>query len=176
MPSGARDHVQQQTVKIDERYTDIRNPKAPVFSAQDGIMVFEALGCAMWGDVVITCFHHTGGGQDKEEAREIDKREGERIPIFRICFHVGFLQSSGQMQRLKKEDLDYACDNQCISRDLSVDLILAKPEGKKKAEGMEVGGAGLEDFIYPSDYSGLSGISQKHVVEPRTEYRYLLSP
>ena len=171
-------------IKLDERYTDIRNPKHPVFNAQDEIMVFESLGCAMWGDVVITCYQHTGGGHVKDEARKIDRREGkaprrspDKIPIFRICFHVGFLQSGGQMQRLKKADLDYACDTKRISRDLSVDLIFNKPaeEAKKKVPGLEEGEAGLEDFIFPSDYSGLSGISQKHVVEPRNEYRYLLS-
>ena len=35
--------------------------------------------------------------------------------------------------------------------------------------------AGLEDFIFPSDYSGLSSISLRHVVQPRSEYKYLLT-
>lgn len=65
--ADARTHARQ----LDERYTDIRHPKHPVFVKKDEIMVFEALGASLWGDVSITCYHVTEG-RVKQEANRID--------------------------------------------------------------------------------------------------------
>lgn len=96
------------------------------------------------------------------------------------------VQSCGQMQRLRKEDLDFACSNKEISPDLSVDLIFSKPHESGAKEGQasqqnaekkspDMFAGGTEDFIFHSDYLGLSSISMRHVVQPRSEYKYLLS-
>ena len=104
-------------VPLDSKYTDIRHPKHPVFVRKDEIMVFEALGLSLWGDVSITCYH-VADGFVKKEAKKIDaavsgaeKVHRDKSPIFRLCFHVGFLQPGGQMQRLKRDDLDFCCTN-----------------------------------------------------------------
>ena len=111
-------------VRLDDKYTSIRHPKHTSFAEKDEIMVFESLNATVWGDVVITCYHHNLGAVAKEVNR-IDQRQNpggkaapEKIPIFRICFHVGFLQPGGQMQRLKKQDLDFACDAPISTSDL----------------------------------------------------------
>jgi hypothetical protein len=72
---------------------------------------------------VITGYHVNLGAVAKEVNR-IErlnpgaKTAAETVPIFRICFHVGFLQPGGQMQRLKKQDLDFACDAPVSTSDL----------------------------------------------------------
>ncbi|MGB1591600.1 MAG: hypothetical protein ACPIOQ_02520 [Promethearchaeia archaeon] len=178
-------------VRLDERYTNIRHPKYSDFAPKDEIMVFEALGATIWGDVVITCYH-ANMGYVQEEAQKIEQREragGKRraahLPVFRICFHVGFLQPGGQMQRLKKEDLDFACeaphstrdvsaDGMALLPDFSVDLIFQKPDSAKAL--VQEGGEGhvLDEFIFPSDFAGLTHISQMHVVEPHPPYISLM--
>jgi hypothetical protein len=130
-----------EKVRLDERYSNIKHPKHQSFSDKDEIMVFESLGAVLcftllysallcftllysallcftmlytlgasvWGDVVITCFHYNYKGSSSS------KEPHTLIPIFRICFHVGFLQPGGQMQRLKKADLGASISAFCVS-------------------------------------------------------------
>jgi hypothetical protein len=176
-------------VRLNEQYTSIKHPKFTQFEPNDEIMVFESLGASVWGDVVISCYHVNMGFVAKE-ANRIDgrtagaagKHSAEHIPIFRICFHVGFLQPGGQMQRLKKQDLDFACDapfpaqaqeapaGLALSPDFSVDLIFQKCNDGGASDGNE-----LEEFIFPSDFAGLTNMNEMHVVKPSNEYKFLIS-
>ena len=156
-------------------------------------MVFESLNALLWGDVEISCYH-VRHGYVKQEANRINKQtekltkpKSDKIPIFRICFHTGFLSKGGQMQRLKKEDLDFACEYPSMpishnnpvsmSSDFKVDLILSSPSQDKERPGeLQVEERpGVEDFIFPSDFSGLIGMSEMHIVKPSNEYLFLLS-
>ena len=154
----------------------VNEPKQ-TFSAHDEIMVFDGLALPLWADVVISCYHVLGNV--KKAVREIEGKEGgnkaplrpERHIIFRICFHVGFLQSGGQMQRLRKADLDFASCNPSISPDFCVDLIFSKdavPGGPARPGLTPAEEAELENsYIFPSDFTGLTDMSQRHVVQPR---------
>jgi hypothetical protein len=99
------------------------------------------------------------------------------------------------MQRLKKQDLDFACDAPNTTKDLdksgeglallpdfSVDLIFQKAQDSEKSDaGAEKAGAEtahqLEEFIFPSDFSGIP-ISKLRVSTPKTISQILsfLSP
>ena len=132
-----------ELVEIPGRYASVEDEKHACFRSADEIMPFEGLHAVLYGDVVITCYHvhllppKRMDGAAGKHAADLAKMS-DRVPIFRICFHVGFLQGGGQMQRIKKADLDFAADApdsvtlmraqktpMALQKDFKIDLIFS---------------------------------------------------
>jgi len=132
-----------ELVEIPGRYASVEDEKHACFRSADEIMPFEGLHAVLYGDVVITCYHvhllppKRMDGAVGKHAADLAKMS-DRVPIFRICFHVGFLQGGGQMQRIKKADLDFAADApdsvtlmraqktpMALQKDFKIDLIFS---------------------------------------------------
>ena len=132
-----------ELVEIPGRYASVEDEKHACFRSADEIMTFEGLHAVLYGDVVITCYHvhllppKRMDGAAGKHAADLAKMS-DRVPIFRICFHVGFLQGGGQMQRIKKADLDFAADApdsvtlmraqktpMALQKDFKIDLIFS---------------------------------------------------
>ena len=133
-----------ELVEIPGRYASVKDEKHACFRPADEIMPFEGLHAVLYGDVVITCYHvhlvitsKRIDGAAGRHAVDLAKMS-DRVPIVRICFHVGFLQGGGQMLRIKKADLDFAADApdsvtlmraqntpMALQKDFKIDLIFS---------------------------------------------------
>ena len=84
------------------------------YKKKDGMIVFD-INCVVKGDIYVRCYHI------KNDKKPLDSKSN-RVFMFRVSFHTGFVPSSSVL-RLTKTEIDDAIKSNKYDKDFFIDFL-----------------------------------------------------